>query len=88
MYQKAKTYLDLGESNYKSALSSAKECFSLAKSDEKALTRISIYHDLLSGCYMKLDDSENAKIELQKAIENCSNEKYKVDLQNRLNKLY
>lgn len=87
LYEKAKAYLELGEGNYDDALSSAKECFASAKIDEKAASRISIYHDLLSSCYMKLGDHKNATEELREAIENCSNEKYKADLELRLNEL-
>ena len=87
LYEKAKAYLELGGGNYEEALSSAKECFASAKSDDKASARISIYHDLLSSCYIKLDDHKNATRELREAIENCSNEKYKADLELRLNEL-
>ena len=87
LYEKTKAYLELGEDNYEDALSSAKECFSSAKNDEKASARISIYHDILSSCYMKLDDHENATRELREAIENCSNEKYRADLELKLNEL-
>lgn len=85
LYEKAKAYLELGSSHYADALSSAKECFSSAKTDQKASARISIYHDLLSSCYMKLGDNENVTKELQEAIKNCSNEKYKGELEIRLN---
>jgi tetratricopeptide (TPR) repeat protein len=87
LYEKAKAYLELGEGNYDEALSSAKACFSSAKSDEKASSRISIYHDLLSACYLKLGDQENAIRELQEAINNCTNEKYKVELDLKFNEL-
>lgn len=87
LYEKAKAYLELGVSHYDDALSSAKECFSSAKTDEKASARISIYHDLLSCCYMKLDDHENTINELREAIKNCSNEKYKTELEIKLNEL-
>ena len=87
LYEKAKAYLELGENHYNDALSSAKECFTSAKHDERASSRISIYHDLLSGCYMKLDDHENATKQLREAIANCSNEKYKEELECRLKEL-
>lgn len=87
LYEKAKAYLELGEGNYEQALFSAKECFSSAKSDVKASARISIYHDLLSSCHMKLGDHGNAVRELQAAIDKCSNEKYKAELECRFNEL-
>lgn len=87
LYEKAKAYLELGEGNYEEALSSAEACFDLAKSDEKASARISIYHDLLSSCYVKLNDHTNAARELREAVENCSNEKYRAELELRLNEL-
>lgn len=87
LYEKAKAYLELGEGNYEEALSIAKECFSSAESDEKASSRISIYHDLLSTCYLKLGDQENAIRELQEAIDNCTNEKYKAELELKFKEL-
>lgn len=87
LYEKAKAYLELGEESYEQALSSAKECFSSAENDVKASARISIYHDLLSSCYMKLGEYENAVKELQAAINNCTNETYKLELELRFNEL-
>ena len=84
LYEEAKAYLELGENHRYNALSSAKKCFQLAKSDEKAATRISIYHDLLSSCYAQLDDQENTVKELTKAIENCTDDKYRGKLELRL----
>lgn len=80
LYEESKAYMELGESHYEDALSSAKKCFDSAIRDSGAKSRISIYHDLLSSCYIKLDDYENAINELSKAIEYCSNDKYKTDL--------
>jgi tetratricopeptide (TPR) repeat protein len=87
LYEKSKAYLELGEGHYEEALSSAKECFESAKKDESAKSRVSIYHALLSSCYTKLDDDENAMRELREAIENCSNDKYKAELEIRLTDL-
>lgn len=84
LYEEAKAYLKLGENHFHDALSSANRCFKLAKLDAKAATRISIYHDLLSSCYAKLNDQENTVSELRKAIENCTNEKYRGELEFRI----
>jgi tetratricopeptide (TPR) repeat protein len=84
LYVESKAYLELGKNHYEEALSSAKECFELARKDKSAKARISIYHDLLSSCYTKLDDNENAIRELREAIDNCSNEKYRTELEIRL----
>lgn len=82
LYEESKAYLELGQNHYDNALFIAKECFNLAKEKEKS--RISIYHDLLSGCYIKLNDLENAIRELKNAIENCSDDKYKDELKYKL----
>lgn len=87
LYEKAKAYLGLGEGNYEEALSIAQECFSSAESDVKASSRISIYHDLLSTCYLKLGDHVNAIRELHEAINNCTNEKYRSELELKFNEL-
>lgn len=87
LYEESKAYLELGGNHYNDALSSAKKCFEFAKLDAKAAPRISIYHDLLSSCYTKLDDQENTIRELAKAIENCTNDKYRAELELRLSNL-
>ncbi|XCN74875.1 MAG: tetratricopeptide repeat protein [Candidatus Electrothrix aestuarii] len=87
LYEQAKAYLELGDDNYQSALSSAEKCFEMAQSDDKSVNRISIYHDLLSRCHEFLKDYDNAIKELKKAVENCSDEKYKAELEVRLSNL-
>ncbi len=87
LYEEAKAYLELGSNHYSEALSSAKRCFEFAVLDNKAAQRISIYHDLLSNCYIKLDDQEGAIKELTKAIENCTNDKYRGELKLRLSNI-
>lgn len=84
LYEKSKAYLALGKGHYEEALSSSIECFESARKDQGAQGRISIYHDLLSSCYIKLGDHENAIRELTQAVENCSNEKYRAELEVRL----
>lgn len=84
LYEKSKAYLELGEGHYEEALSSSKECFESARKDQSAQARISIYHDLLGSCYIQLDDHENAIRELREAIENCTNEKYRTELEVKL----
>lgn len=87
LYEESKAYLELGEDHFYEALSSAKGCFDSAKKEKNAVSRISIYHDLLSVCYAALDDKENAIRELREAIENCSNDKYRGELTIRLTDL-
>jgi tetratricopeptide (TPR) repeat protein len=84
LYEESKAYLELGENHHNDALSSAKKCFDLAKEDKSVAPRISIYHDLLSGCYKKLNDQESAIREIRKAVENCTNDKYRSELELRL----
>ena len=87
LYEEAKSYLALGENYHNNALSSAKKCFELAKVNKSAIKRISIYHALLSRCYMKLDDKEDAIAELGKAIDNCNDDKYKNELELQLDSI-
>ncbi|TOB48529.1 hypothetical protein, partial [Vibrio parahaemolyticus] len=84
LYEKSKAYLELGKGHYEEALTSSKECFESAKKDQSAQARISIYHDLLSSCYMQLNDIESSIRELRDAIKNCSNEKYRAELEIKL----
>jgi tetratricopeptide (TPR) repeat protein len=84
LYEKSKAYLELGKGHYEEALSSSKECFESARKDQSAQARISIYHDLLSSCYIQLDDHGNSIRELREAIKNCSNEKYRAELEIKL----
>ena len=87
LYEESKAYLELDCNHYNDALSSAKKCFEFAKLDSKAVPRISIYHDLLSSCYTKLGDQESAIKELTKAVENCTNDKYRGELELKLSNL-
>lgn len=82
LYEKSEAYIKLKK--YDSALSSAKECFDLAIEKNAAKDAISAYHDLLSTCYEKLDDKDNAIKELLEAIIKSSDEKYKSELEARL----
>lgn len=74
----------MGETHLGDALISAKRCFELAMEDGKGVARISIYHDLLSNCYIELGDCEQATSELRNAIENCTDDKYRGELERRL----
>ena len=59
----------------------------MAKLDERVASRISIYHDLLSSFHEQLEGHATAADELSKAIESCTNEKYKSELELRFAKL-
>jgi tetratricopeptide (TPR) repeat protein len=82
LYEKSKAYIELNRNN--DALNCAERCFKLVQSDIKAATRIAIYHDLLSKCHEALGDYEKAHKELSMAIDNCSNQKYTMELKDRL----
>lgn len=84
LYQKSKAFLGLGSEHLQDALLTSKESFKLASEDDLGSSRISIYHDLLSSCHLKLGDTKSAYIELSNAIEKCSDEKYKNELIVRL----
>jgi len=84
LYEQTKAYLELGEDKYQDALICAERCFKIAQTDDRAVSRISIYHDLLSKCHEALKDYDNAGEELKNAVKNCSDEKYKAELEQRL----
>ncbi|MDU1141737.1 hypothetical protein [Aeromonas rivipollensis] len=87
LYEQAKACLILGEDYADLALKIAKECFELAEADQKASGRISIYHNLLSCCYEKLEHIDLAIAELTMAINKCSDSKYEAELKIKLDGL-
>jgi len=78
LYEQVKSYLAIGDSNL--ATSIANKCLNLAKRDAHALTRISIFHDQLSDCYVRSNNLDAAADELKLAIKNCEDDKYLGEL--------
>jgi len=85
LYVQTKSYLDFGD--YEWALICASRCFELAKADPKTETRMSIYHDQLSKCHEALNNLDEAIEQANQAVDNCEDDKYKKELQNRLSAL-
>lgn len=84
IYQKSKAQLKNNDpDSYKSAMSA----FELAKKDTYGKERLSIYHDLLSQCAELYGTKEEAIAQAKFALEKCSDDKYQVDLENRLKEL-
>jgi tetratricopeptide (TPR) repeat protein len=81
-YQKSKAQLALGANN--EALDSALDAFNLAQKDQKAQTRLSIYHDQLSRCYESISHYPTAISEAKSALDKCQDDQYKNDLVQRL----
>lgn len=69
------------------ALETATKALTLAQSDPKGITIISIYHDIKSKSHEALNDIRNAVKELENAIEKCIEPKYKNPLEDRLKTL-
>lgn len=87
LYEKSKAFLQMSHDYTSRALQVAKECFSSAETDEKGSQRLSIYHDLLAMCYLKLGEDKIAAVEFEKAVSLCNNDKYQADLKNKLDGL-
>ena len=58
----------------------ANKAIELLKKDKKNVSRMSSYYHLLSKCYYRNGEEENSKKMLEKAIEVCSDTKYKQEL--------
>ncbi|WP_017498540.1 hypothetical protein [Flavobacterium sp. WG21] len=84
VYQKAKIELKISTPN---CYNSAVEAFTLASKDSVGIERISIYHDLLSQCAESQGKINEAIIQAKHAISTCNNDKYKNNLENRLEEL-
>ncbi|WP_179336310.1 tetratricopeptide repeat protein [Winogradskyella costae] len=84
LYQKSKVQLKNKDSN---CYSSATNAFELAKKDNYAKSRLSIYHDLLSQCAELYGTKEEAKNQAKFALDKCTDNKYKVNLENRFKEL-
>ena len=82
LYQKSKVQSALGATG--EALNSASDALKLAQGDEKAQSRLSIYHDQLSRCYEGIGDYPTAISEAKTAFDKCSDNQYKNDLARRL----
>ncbi len=69
------------------SLETAAKALKLAQKDGYAKSIISIYHDLKSQSHNMLNDIDKAMGELELAIKECSDTKYKSELESRLEKL-
>ena len=78
LYIKSKAELKMGK--YDQALDTAIKASALAAKDIQARDRISIYHALLANCYINLNENDLALNELNLAIDECANSKYKKEL--------
>ncbi len=85
LYRKAEAELLLGKSE--DALRSAQDAFDLAQKDSKAADRISIYHEQIAKCHLALGNTSLAIDGYTEAINKCSNDKYKRELEKRFNLL-
>ncbi len=84
LYQKSKAQLKNNDSeSYKSATTA----FELAQNDGYAKERLSIYHDLLSQCAELYGTKEETITHAKLALEKCTDDKYRTDLENRIKKL-
>lgn len=85
LYELAKAYLE--DEQNESALRTAKECFNQASKDRNGISRISIYHELLSKCYEQCGSPVKAWQHCKRALKKCSNPKYREAIDNRLKTL-
>ena len=85
LYRKAEAELLLGK--HEDALCSAKKALDLARNDDKATGRISIYHEQIAKCYLALGNTDLAISMYQEAIRKCQNDKYKEELEQRLKRV-
>ena len=77
LYRQAEAENLLG---YRKAIETANKAIELLKKDKKNVSRMSSYYHLLSKCYYRNGEEENSKKMLEKAIEVCSDTKYKQEL--------
>lgn len=82
LYRKGEAELESGKTE--EALVTSMKALDAVLLDTKAVSRVSIYHDLKSQCHIAMNDNENAIKELNFAIEKCSDAKYKLVLEERL----
>ncbi|AZO68026.1 tetratricopeptide repeat protein [Mesorhizobium sp. M6A.T.Cr.TU.016.01.1.1] len=82
LYQKAKAQLALG--NDKDAIATASKALDLASNDQRAQSRMSIYHDLVALCLEALGRVPEAIDRLATAVSLTESEKYSRDLEARL----
>ncbi|MCF4176841.1 tetratricopeptide repeat protein [Vibrio sp. McD22-P3] len=85
LYELAKAYLE--DEQNESALRTAKECFNQASKDQNGISRISIYHELLSKCYEQCGSPVKAWQHCKRALKKCSNPKHREAIDNRLKTL-
>lgn len=85
LYRKAEAELMIPDCD--NALISAEKAYQLATKDLKAVSRISIYHDLLSKCYEKLGNIRSAYKEAMDALNKCQDSQYRKELQERVTRL-
>ena len=85
LYRKAEAQLAIHDND--GALESAKEALELVKNDPKMVDRTSNYHDLISKCYERLMDNNNALSESRLALGKCTDSQYKLTLQDRIMEL-
>ncbi|WP_413505753.1 tetratricopeptide repeat protein [Photobacterium phosphoreum] len=78
LYRKSEALIDTNK--YELALKNATQAFELAQKDDRAKNRMSIYHEMLSKCYFLTGDSDLAMNEINFAIDNCTDEQYKIAL--------
>lgn len=69
------------------AIKTAEKAIQLILKDQKAISRISSYHDLKSQCHETKNEIEDAICELKFSIDNCDDPKYKITLEARLETL-
>lgn len=86
LYRKAEALIATKENGL--ALKTAIDAFELAQKDERAVGRISIYHEQLSKCYSLTGSSKQAIEHLDLAIKKCIDEQYKATLIESKNQLF
>ncbi|MBU0940607.1 MAG: tetratricopeptide repeat protein [Bacteroidetes bacterium] len=84
IYQKSKAQIEMNNPDcHKSAITA----FELAEKDDTGKKRISIYYDLLSRSAESIGKKEEAIMQAKLSIDNCNDDKYKKELEKRLNEL-
>ncbi|MCX2480775.1 hypothetical protein OQY15_16845 [Pedobacter sp. MC2016-15] len=84
LYQKSKAQL---KSKVSDSYNSAKTALELAEKDSYAKDMLSIYHDLISQCALMNGMKEEARNHANLALDKCLDDKYKIDLSNRLEEI-
>ena len=85
LYRKAEAELLLDKPE--DALRSAQHAFDLALKDCKASDRISIYYEQVAKCHLASGNTDLAIKNYKEAVHKCSNDKYRNELEKRLNAL-